>query len=77
MIVPFRTQGTSSPSANSRIIVPETGEVLSSSKANFREAFLRGVRPPLFPFNLAFLGVFPPFDFGELAPLEGRFNSPG
>lgn len=32
--------GTSSPSANSRMMVPETGEVLSSSKANFRDAFL-------------------------------------
>lgn len=52
--------GTSSPSANSRMMVPETGEVLSSSNANFREAFLRaGI------FNLAFL-------LGELPVLLGE-----
>ena len=32
--------GTSSPSASSLIRVPETGEMLKSSKANLREAFL-------------------------------------
>ena len=56
-------------------MVPETGEVLSSSKANFREAFLRG-RPP-FPFNLAFFGVLLLLlllAFGE-HELEGLFNS--
>ena len=46
-VLPLRMAGTSSPSANSRMIVPETGEVLSSSKANFREAFLRGNVPVL------------------------------
>ena len=47
LCVPFRIAGTSSPSANSRIMVPETGEVLSSSKANLREAFFLGNPPGL------------------------------
>lgn len=51
--LPFLIAGTSSPSANSRIMVPETGDVLSSSKANFLEAFLLGV--PLLQLTLTFL----------------------
>ena len=38
---PFLTGGTSSPSASSLMIVPETGEELKSSKAKRREALLR------------------------------------
>ena len=39
---------------------------MSSSKANFREAFLRGKLCPLED-NLAFLGVLPPLElFGEV-----------
>ena len=65
MVLPLRIAGTSSPSANSRIIVPETGEVLSSSKANFLEAFFLGVGE-----GLAFLeglGLF----LGKLGLLFG------
>ena len=56
------------------MMVPDTGEVLSSSKANFREAFLLGRLP--FPFNLAFFGVLPLTFDGEHSMLEGLFNSP-
>ena len=63
--------GTSSPSANSRMMVPETGDVLSSSKANFREAFLRGAI--LVFFGLALFG-----DSGEdlLTPNGFRGGDP-
>ena len=68
--LPLWIAGTSSPSASSRMIVPETGDVLSSSKANFLEAFRLGGDILVF-----FVGL-PRWLLGESSGGEGRLLIP-
>ena len=73
---PLWMAGISSPSASSRITVPETGEDLSSSNGSLREAFLR----PADPFCRIFFPELAPDSSPEVRGLlwsRLRFNAGG